>query len=153
MLSSDPLKIESAIDDRTAKKATIPLEEIARLSQDARFRRKNSRRKQKNDDPAGSNGRDRLAVAMTLPAFPMKTTAKRRTKTGVAGARLGAVLLALSAVTAIGVTDSIAQNKRDLELGSLPPAPDLRQDSEKTFKERMKARRSAIQQQEAEKRL
>ncbi|MCB1092859.1 MAG: hypothetical protein KDL87_15085, partial [Verrucomicrobiae bacterium] len=83
----------------------------------------------------------------------MKTTAKRRTKTGVAGARLGAALLALAAVTAIGVTDGIAQNKRDLELGSLPPAPDLRQDSEKTFKERMKARRSAIQQQEAEKRL
>lgn len=84
----------------------------------------------------------------------MKITAKRMnmamTAHGKQGTRVASVVALLAALWASG---ALAQNKRDLELGSLPPPPDLRQDSEKTFKERMRARRAAIQQQETERRV
>jgi hemolysin activation/secretion protein len=80
----------------------------------------------------------------------MKTTANWRKRASATKWRPRAVALTLVASMAVGAIDGVAQNKRDLELGSIPPPPDLRQDSEKTFKERMRQRRAAIAQKEAE---
>ncbi|MBL9151656.1 MAG: BamA/TamA family outer membrane protein [Verrucomicrobiales bacterium] len=83
----------------------------------------------------------------------MNTTAIFKKWSDVAKGRRVSGAFAILSMAIFGATVSEAQNKRDLELGSLPPPPDLRQDSEKTFKERMRQRRAAIQQQEAEKRM
>ena len=49
-----------------------------------------------------------------------------------------------------GAGQGNAQNARDLELGALPPIPDLRPDSEKTFTERNRLRKAALAAKAAE---
>lgn len=73
-------------------------------------------------------------------------------KAALAGSRQVTWGLALSMATLLVVDHGHAQSKRDLELGSLPPAPDLRQDSEKSFRERMRERRAAAERSAMEKR-
>lgn len=68
------------------------------------------------------------------------------------GARIAGGTIALAAVASLSLGSGWAQNKRDLELGTLPPPPDLRQPSEKSFKERMRDRRAAAQLEAAKKR-
>lgn len=72
------------------------------------------------------------------------TTHPGRLATRLAGLTLGVFML-------LAGGEASAQ-KRDGELGMLPPPPDLRQDDEKTFKERMVQRRAAIAKKEAEER-
>jgi hemolysin activation/secretion protein len=55
-------------------------------------------------------------------------------------------------IFAMGAGGELMAQKRDGELGVLPPPPDLRQDEEKTFKERMLERRAAVAKKEAEER-
>ncbi|MCB1065233.1 MAG: hypothetical protein KDN20_20240, partial [Verrucomicrobiae bacterium] len=81
----------------------------------------------------------------------MKTISNR--KATRASNRLMISALALAVTGLLGTGEGFAQNKRDRELGALPPAPDLRQDSEKSFKERMAERRAAAAREAAEKRL
>jgi len=59
-------------------------------------------------------------------------------------AGLSVLLISLQPVSAE------SRRNRDAELGSLPPPPDLRQESEKSWSERMKARRIAQQKKKAQ---
>lgn len=66
----------------------------------------------------------------------------------------GAIILALAGLilVAVSVNPVSAQSRRnrDTELGTLPPLPDLRPESEKSFKERMHDRRVAMQKKKSE---
>lgn len=81
----------------------------------------------------------------------MKTILKSKAVNGESPLATWGLALALTGFLAFGTAE--AQNKRDLELGSLPPPPDLRQDSEKSMKEKMRERRAAAQRAATEERL
>ncbi|MCB1231141.1 MAG: BamA/TamA family outer membrane protein [Verrucomicrobiae bacterium] len=80
----------------------------------------------------------------------MKTILK--SKAAVAGLRPVTCVLSLLVVSTLGIGTGLTQNKRDLELGSLPPPPDLRQPEEKSFREKMRERRAAAEQKAMEER-
>lgn len=80
----------------------------------------------------------------------MKNLLNRRAATSVHRLIVGASVAAI--VLGLGLDSGMAQNRRDMELGTLPPPPDLRQPSEKSFKERMRDRRAAAELEAAQKR-